>query len=60
VRDIPGSLLAELPPLLRDAGSELVSAIASLDAAVLLILSGARLAPVAWGEALGVREAPPA
>lgn len=60
VREIPGPLLAELPPLLRDAGADLVSAIASLDAALLLVLNSGRLAPSeSWG-ALGVAGVQPA
>lgn len=60
VREIPGPLLAELPPLLRDAGADLVSAIASLDAVLLLVLSSARLAPTGLWGALGVAGTQPA
>lgn len=59
VREISRALLEKLPPLLRDAGADLVSAIASLDAALLLVLNGARLAPIeGWG-ALGVQGSQP-
>jgi purine-binding chemotaxis protein CheW len=37
--------LAQMPPLLRDSGAELVSAIGSLDAELLIVLNAARVFP---------------
>jgi purine-binding chemotaxis protein CheW len=45
VRSIPAGSLRELPPLLRDASAEFVSAIGMLDAELLLILQSTRLVP---------------
>lgn len=50
VRSIPVGTLQHMPPLLRDASDEVVSAIGELDAEFLLVLQGARLVPDAvWG-----------
>jgi purine-binding chemotaxis protein CheW len=49
VRSFPAESVADLPPLLRDAGSELVSALGMLDAELLFILRAARiLSDEAW------------
>jgi purine-binding chemotaxis protein CheW len=45
VRSLPADLLAETPPLLREAGAELVSALGTLDTKLLLVLEAARLIP---------------
>jgi len=42
---LPRGSLHELPPLLRDAGSEAISWIGALDADLLLVLRSARLVP---------------
>jgi purine-binding chemotaxis protein CheW len=45
VRALPAASLDEIPPLLRKAGDEVVSAISTLDAQLLLVLQGARIVP---------------
>ena len=45
VRRLPEGAQGDLPPLLRDAGSEAVAAIGTLDAELLLVLRAARLVP---------------
>lgn len=45
VRTVAADLLHRLPPLLHDAGAEVVAAIGLLDAELLLVLHGARLLP---------------
>lgn len=45
VRPLPDGSLHELPALLRDASTEVVSAIGALDAELLLVLHSARLVP---------------
>jgi purine-binding chemotaxis protein CheW len=45
IRGLPAGTLGELPPLLRDAGSDAVAAIGTLDAELLLVLRAARLVP---------------
>ncbi len=45
LRDMPGETLSELPPLLRQANADIVSAIGLLDAELLLFLRAARLVP---------------
>lgn len=45
VRRLPAGALGELPPLLRDAGSDAVAAIGTLDAELILVLRAARLLP---------------
>lgn len=44
IRELPEALTS-LPPLLGDAAGEAVSAVAALDAALLLVLQAARLVP---------------
>jgi purine-binding chemotaxis protein CheW len=63
VRAIAGASLRELPPLLRDASRQAVSAVGALDDALLLALDAARLVPEAvWdhlaGADAGQREGP--
>ena len=43
--DLPPSLLSTMPPLLRDAQSDIIEAIASLDAQLFLVLKSASLLP---------------
>jgi purine-binding chemotaxis protein CheW len=45
VRTLPAASLHELPPLLRDAGTDTVAAIGTLDAQLLMVLNSARLIP---------------
>jgi purine-binding chemotaxis protein CheW len=45
VRPLAAEALAELPPLLREAGSGVVEAIGTLDTELLLVLRSARLVP---------------
>jgi purine-binding chemotaxis protein CheW len=49
VRPLPSDSLVELPPLLHDAGADVIAAIGLLDAELLLVLRSARLLPdEAW------------
>ena len=51
LRPLPSDSLAELPPLLRDAGADVIAAFSLLDAEFLLVLRSARLLPDdAWAE----------
>jgi purine-binding chemotaxis protein CheW len=52
VRSLGPDSSNELPPLLQDAGAELVSAIGTLDAELLLFLRAARIVPDALFESL--------
>jgi purine-binding chemotaxis protein CheW len=45
VRSLPVGILADIPPLLREAGDELVSVIGVLDTKLLIVLEAARLIP---------------
>jgi purine-binding chemotaxis protein CheW len=45
VRALPEASLTDLPPLLRDASTELIMAVGTLDAALLLLLETSRLVP---------------
>jgi purine-binding chemotaxis protein CheW len=45
VRTIPTETLDELPPLLRDANTDVISTIGMLDAQLLVVLRSARLIP---------------
>jgi purine-binding chemotaxis protein CheW len=50
VRSLAARAVAEIPPLLREAGADLVSAIGALDTELLLVLEAARLVPESiWG-----------
>jgi purine-binding chemotaxis protein CheW len=56
VRAIAAEMQADIPPLLRQADSDMVCAIGALDAKLLLVLQSARLLPESiWGaiQALG-------
>ncbi len=49
VRSFPAASVTDLPPLLRDAGSEVISALGLLDADLLFVLRAARiLSDEAW------------
>jgi purine-binding chemotaxis protein CheW len=45
IRQIPADQLRDLPPLLRDAGAAVVSAVGTLDAELFMVLSGSRIIP---------------
>jgi purine-binding chemotaxis protein CheW len=50
VRAIAAGILADIPPLMREAGADLASAIGALDSGLLLVLETARLVPDSvWG-----------
>lgn len=57
VRDISPGILQQLPPLLRGASTEVVSAIGTLDAEFLVVLRAARLLTEAVEGALRLQEA---
>jgi purine-binding chemotaxis protein CheW len=51
VRSLAAGILAQIPPLLREAGEEPVSIIGALDTQLLLVLEAARLVPDSvWSE----------
>jgi purine-binding chemotaxis protein CheW len=51
VRSLAAGILAQIPPLLREAGEEPVSTIGALDTQLLLVLEAARLVPDSvWSE----------
>jgi purine-binding chemotaxis protein CheW len=51
VRSLGPEILVQVPPLLREAGEELVSAMGALDTQLLLVLEAARLVPdLVWSE----------
>jgi len=52
VKAIPKESLHDLAPLLRDAGSDLITAIGALDAELLLVLRSARIVPDSVWEAV--------
>ncbi|HEY4016238.1 MAG TPA: chemotaxis protein CheW [Polyangiaceae bacterium] len=58
VATVPPGSLERLPPLLRDADADMVSAIGTHDAALMFILNSARLAPASVWEAFDRRERP--
>jgi purine-binding chemotaxis protein CheW len=45
VRSLGAGILADIPPLLGEAGADLVSALGTLDTELLLVLEAARLVP---------------
>jgi purine-binding chemotaxis protein CheW len=45
IRDLAGQVLETLPPLLQEAAAEVVSAVGTLDAGLLLLLRSARIVP---------------
>jgi purine-binding chemotaxis protein CheW len=59
IRELASASLRELPPLLREAGSEVVSAVGTLDAELLMVLQTARLVPESVWQALEALTASP-
>src|SRR2546425_3225432 len=59
VRALDGWLLQQLPPLLRDAGAEVVDTVGVLDGELLVALRAGRLVPEEVWQALAAREAAP-
>lgn len=59
VRALDGRVLQELPPLLRDAGTEVVDAIGVVDAELLVALRAGRLVPEEVWQALAAHEGAP-
>jgi purine-binding chemotaxis protein CheW len=57
VSTLDAALGNELPPLLKDAASEVVLAIGTLDAELLLFLNAARIVPMAMQEGI-IRQVP--
>jgi purine-binding chemotaxis protein CheW len=50
VRALGAGTIADIPPLLREAGTDVASAIGALDTKLLLVLEAARLVPESlWG-----------
>ncbi len=45
IRSLAAGILADIPPLLREAGAEQVAAIGALDRQLLFVLEAARLVP---------------
>lgn len=56
VRALSDASLAELPPLLRDMGAELITSVSVLDASLLLLLETSRMVPEAVWMALEANE----
>ena len=56
VRGIERRSLQELPPLLRDAGGDIIAAISSLDAELLFVLQTVRIVPDDVFDALDARK----
>jgi purine-binding chemotaxis protein CheW len=50
VRPIAADRMLELPPLLRDAGTEVISAIGRLDSALFMVLQATRIIPPGFFE----------
>ena len=59
VRTVDARLLQTLPPLLRDAGAEVVDTVGVLDGELLVALRAGRLVPEEVWQALAAREAAP-
>jgi purine-binding chemotaxis protein CheW len=59
IRELPTEGLGNLPPLLRDVGPEVVSAIGVLDAAFLVVLQVARILPDSTWNALAAARGDP-
>jgi purine-binding chemotaxis protein CheW len=59
VRDFSASDLEELPPLLRDVGAELISAVGVLDDALLIVLRATRILSESTLDALAATGAAP-
>jgi purine-binding chemotaxis protein CheW len=58
VRTIPGASLDELPPLLRDASREVVSAVGALDAELIVVLHASHLIPESVWDTISAEAAP--
>ena len=58
VRAVDARLLQALPPLLRDAGAEVVDAIGVIDTELLVLLRAGRLVPEDVWQAVAAGEAP--
>jgi purine-binding chemotaxis protein CheW len=56
IRDIPPALQNDMPPLLRDARPDIVDAVSTLDAELLLVLRAGRLLPEEVWHLLGRQE----
>jgi purine-binding chemotaxis protein CheW len=52
VRSLAAGTLADIPPLLREAGTDVASAIGALDTELLLVLEAARLVPASLWDAI--------
>ena len=59
MRALDGRVLQELPPLLRDAGTEMVDGIGVVDAELLVALRAGRLVPEEVWQALAAHEGAP-
>jgi hypothetical protein len=59
VRVLAAGTLEETPPLLGDALGGVIEALATLDAALLVVLRAARVLPEATWDALSVRDRAP-
>jgi purine-binding chemotaxis protein CheW len=59
VRDLSHTTLRELPPLMGPANAQLVAALSTLDAELLLVLDGSRILPDAAWNALSAGKEPP-
>lgn len=58
MREVDGTGLAQMPPLLSEAHAEVVEAIGVLDARLLLVLRASRLLPQEAWEKLAARASP--
>jgi purine-binding chemotaxis protein CheW len=56
IRALPAAMLANIPPLLGEAGAALVAVIGALDAQLLLVLQTARLVPDSVWNAIKLAE----
>ncbi len=57
VRSLTAGMLADVPPLLREAGAEQITAVGALDTRLLLVLKAARLVPEPIWSAIEAPEA---
>src|SRR5580692_6397238 len=58
IRPLTAGILADIPPLLREAGAEQMAAIGALDTQLLLVLEAARLVPESVWSAMKAPGAP--
>jgi purine-binding chemotaxis protein CheW len=58
IRVLPKGILADTPPLLREADQPLVSVIGALDAKLLVVLEAARLVPDSVWSSIKLEKAP--